>query len=328
MMESITKRKLEESTIESLVRFAFKDGLESEQLSELTDGYFNNSYLVQLNSGKKVVLKISPKDDVKVLRYERNLMKTEVTVLNLIAEKSDVPVPLVLFFDESRTLIDSDYFFMEYVDGVPLNKVKESMPEENYRNLRLDLGKHARKIRDIKGDYFGFINIENRRFDQWYECFKMMIFDLMDDAESEKVSLPITKRQAIDLVERNHSHLKQVESPALLHKDLWEGNIFVDSSDYVIKGIIDCERAIYGDPLLEAVCGFLDESEMFMSQYYGKSNLDDSEQRRVKLYKFYLFLLMVIECPYRQYSDPNFEIWSRNELSKVISELDSQGYIS
>lgn len=322
-MESITKRKLEKTTIESLVRSAFKDGFEIETLTELKDGYFNNSYLVQLNGGKKVVLKISPKDDVKVLRYERNLMKTEVSVLKLIAEKSDVPVPIVLFYDDSRKLIDSDYFFMEYMEGVPLNKVKEIMTEEHVRNVGLELGEYAKKIRDIEGDYFGFINIENRRYDQWHECFKMMITDLMDDAESENVSLPVTKHQALFLVEKNQSNLRQVEPPCLLHKDLWDGNIFVDSNNYVIKGIIDCERAIYGDPLLEAVCGFLNENEMFMSQYYGKTNLDDCEQIRVKLYKFYLFLLMVIECPYRQYNDPNFEVWSRNELSKVISELEN-----
>jgi aminoglycoside phosphotransferase (APT) family kinase protein len=323
MMESITKRKLDRDTIESLVRFAFKGKVEVEQLTELTDGYFNNSYLIQLSDGKKVVLKISPRDDVKVLQYERNLMKTEVFVLKLIGEKGGVPVPIVLFYDDGRTLIDSDYFIMEHVEGVPLNKAKENMTEENYRNVVSDLGKYAKKIRNIQGNYFGFINIENRRYDQWYECFKMMILDLMDDAESEQVNLPITKHQALYLLEINQSNLKKVESPALLHKDLWDGNIFVDPSNYLIKGIIDCERAIYGDPLLEAVCGFLDGNEMFMNQYYDKRDLDESEQIRVKLYKFYLFLLIVIECPYRQYSDPNFEIWAKHELSKIIDELEA-----
>ncbi|PKM63655.1 MAG: aminoglycoside phosphotransferase [Firmicutes bacterium HGW-Firmicutes-20] len=320
-MESITKRKLEKDQIERLVRFAFKDRYEVEQMTELTDGYFNNSYLIQLSSGKKVVLKISPKDDVKVLRYEKNLMKAEVSVLNLIAEKGDVPVPKVLFYDDGRMLIDSDYFFMEYMEGIPLNKVKDSMTEEHLQNVGSDLGKYGRKIQNIKGDYFGFINIENRRYDQWYKCFEMMILDLMDDAESENVNLPVTKKQALCIVEKNQSNLGFVDSPSLLHKDLWDGNIFVDPVSYAIKGIIDCERAIYGDPLLESVCGFLDGNEFFMSQYIGKKILNESEQIRIKLYKFYLFLLMVIECPYRQYNDPNFESWARNELSKIVDEL-------
>ncbi|MDO9592611.1 MAG: aminoglycoside phosphotransferase family protein, partial [Erysipelotrichaceae bacterium] len=265
-MESVTKRKLNKDTIKSLVRFAFKDRFEVAQMTELTDGYFNNSYLILLSGGKKVVLKISPKDDVKVLRYEKNLMKAEVSVLNMIAEKGDVPVPRVIFYDDGRMLIDSDYFFMEYIEGIPLNKVKDNMTEEHLRNVGSDLGKYSRKIQNIKGDYFGFINIENRRYDQWYECFKMMITDLMDDAESENVSLPVTKEQALCIVEKNQSNLGHVDSPSLLHKDLWDGNIFVDPVNYAIKGIIDCERAIYGDPLLEAVCGFLDGNEFFMSQ--------------------------------------------------------------
>jgi aminoglycoside phosphotransferase (APT) family kinase protein len=40
--------------------------------------------------------------------------------------------------------------------------------------------------------------------------------------------------------------LDEVTRPALIHFDLWPGNIFVDGSRIV--GLIDHERAFWGDP--------------------------------------------------------------------------------
>jgi len=321
-MDSVTKRKLEKETILELIRAAFGNDSQVEKITELTDGYFNNSYCIQLSHGKKIVLKVAPKNDVKVLRYEKELMKTEVLVLSE-ASKVNVPVPGVLFKDDRNKIIDSHYFFMEYVEGVPLSSIRDGMTKEVYDSISDDLGMFARRISEIEGKYFGFINIKNRRFGKWYDCFRMMITDLMEDAESEKIGLPISKDEALSMIEKNELHLNKVESPFLIHKDLWDGNIFVNPNNHKITGIIDCERAIFGDPLLEPVCGFLDENIVFMNQYYGKITLDNSEQIRIKLYKFYLFLLMVIECPYRQYNDPNFEQWARDNLIRIIHELEN-----
>ena len=320
-MDSVTKRKLEKDTVLQLVKTAFGNDVQVEAINELTDGYFNNSYYILLTHGEKIVLKVAPKDDVKVLRYEKELMKTEVFVLDQIS-KVNVPVPKILFKDDRNKIIDSHYFFMEYVEGVPLNSLRDDMSPEIYDAMSGDLGVFAKRISDIKGEYFGFINIKNRRFDKWYDCFRMMISDLMEDAESEKVILPIAKDEALSIIDKNQQHLNEIKSPYLVHKDLWDGNIFVDADNYEITGIIDCERALLGDPLLEPVCGFLDENNIFMKNFYGKTILDDSEKIRVKLYKFYLFLLMVIECPYRQYNEPNFELWARDNLVDSIRDLE------
>lgn len=145
-MESITKRKLETERIIQIVQKAYGDEDTIKGVNELTDGYFNMSYLIQWETGRKAVLKISPKEDVKVLSYERNLMKAEVYVLKQIAKVGKIPVPKIHYYDESRELVDSDYFFMDYIEGVPLNKVREKMNQEDYEKLSEELGEYAKNM--------------------------------------------------------------------------------------------------------------------------------------------------------------------------------------
>lgn len=110
-MESITKSKLTMEQINKIAKQAFGNDSKAEIITELTDGYFNTAYMLSLSNGLKTVLKVSPPKDVRVMRYEKNIMETEVYVLNKIKAKGDVPVPKVLYYDRSGQTIESDFFF-------------------------------------------------------------------------------------------------------------------------------------------------------------------------------------------------------------------------
>lgn len=48
-----------------------------QSFTELTDGYFNAAYRVELADGLVFVLKVAPPAEVSVLRYEREIMIIE-----------------------------------------------------------------------------------------------------------------------------------------------------------------------------------------------------------------------------------------------------------
>ena len=52
-------------------------------------------------------------------------------------------------------------------------------------------------------------------------------------------------------VERHRACLATVTRPALLHFDLWDGNVL--GPDGSLTGLVDGERYLYGDPLLDLV---------------------------------------------------------------------------
>ena len=115
--------------------------------------------------------------------------------------------------------------------------------------------------------------------------------------------------------------LNKVEKACLLHKDLWKGNIFVDPQTAKIQGIVDCERAIYGNVLLELVCGELLQDTIFLNNFIGRTYLEKDEQIRTVLYRIYLYLILVIECSFRQYDLEDSDKWAREQLDKALEEL-------
>lgn len=255
------------------------------------------------------------------MSYETNLMETEVFALNIIHSIKGIPVPKVLFYDNSKDTVNSEYFFMEFVDGESLHTIRKTLTKEQYNSLSSQLGEYTKRINGMEGNYFGSISQVNKRYNTWSEAFLNMIRDLLNDAEELNVSLPYETNDLYSFICEHKNVLNQVKHPSLVHKDLWEGNIFINTKTSRISGIIDCERALYGDPLLEPVCGLLLDNKHFMNAYMGRVELDRDEQIRVLLYKIYLYLLMVIECEYRQYSDKNIDEWARKQLIAAMESL-------
>lgn len=214
---------------------------------------------------------------------------------------------------------------MEFLYGVPLNKMREELTEDQYNTISSDLAEITKKINGVEGEYFGYISQENKRFTTWFEAFFCMIKELLDDAEDAGVSLPFEYNKLYSYINEQQDVLNQVEKPLLVHKDLWEGNILIDPKTYRITGILDCERAIFGDNLLEPICGFLWENTSFMNTYIGREMLNRNENIRFALYKIYVYLISVIECTYRQYPDKNADIWARLQLDEALQFLNKLG---
>ena len=317
---SKTKRDLSIPEITQLVDRAFGQEATISTLKQLTDGYFNNSYMINLSTGRTVVLKVAPRQDIDVLTYEKDLMRTEVLAMKSMFQQA-LPVPEVIFFDESQTLIDSHYFFMTFIAGIPLNKVKDQLSPAQVINLSHHIGLTMRPLLKTNYHVYGELGNEAKRFNTWYECFRSMIEDLMNDAQRINLLLPINTASALNIVEHHKEVLSEVTTATLVHKDLWDGNIFVTTDTYNLSGIIDTERSIYADPLMEVVCGMYQDNPSFIQGYLSKKTLSPSENKRILLYQFYLYLLMVIECPYREYTDQGQFRWASQQLQEILDQI-------
>jgi aminoglycoside phosphotransferase (APT) family kinase protein len=320
-MESLTKSKLTYQQITAMTKQAFGNDAKPEIITELTDGCFNTAYMLTLTNGLKTVLKVSPPKDVVVMRYEKSIMETEVNVLNKVKSLGDIPIPKVFYYDQSKEIIKNNFFFMEFIDGVPLNKIHSELTDEQYGKISSELGIITRKIHSIKGSYFGYISQDDKKFHTWDQAFLCMIKELLDDAIDARVILPYDYDKIYNMIYDKRKVLNIVKTPSLIHKDLWEGNIFVDPKTAKITAIIDCERAIYGDTLLDPACGFLLHNEAFMKSYAGRVYLEKEEEIRAVLYQIYLYLIMVIECSYRQFPDENSSKWASTQLEGVLGDL-------
>lgn len=307
-MESAVKIKLDADRLNALARHAF--GADAAEACELTDGWANTAYRIRLADGRQTVLKVAPPPDTLMMRYEKNIMQTEVGVLRFLEGK--LPVPQVYAYDTSFAHIGLEYFFMEHLDGEPYNKVKASLTEAERERIELELGRYNRMINGYVGTRFGPYAQPSAEGD-WPEVFMRMMKDVLADGRDVSAELPMTEEEVVRLVERHRRELAEVTVPQLVHWDLWDGNVFVKNGS--ITGIIDFERALWGDPLMESYFSRLTDSSAFL-RGYGCPELPAAGAARRRLYDLYLDLIMHIECTFRQYDNPKHIRWARENLLK------------
>src|SRR6516165_1487046 len=105
MVDSITKTRISRSEAERIVDVAFGGRASLRSFTPCDEGWFNAVHLLELDDGTDCVLKVAPPPDVRVQRYEHDLITTEVETLHLLSDRTDLPVPAVLAWDDSCTLL-------------------------------------------------------------------------------------------------------------------------------------------------------------------------------------------------------------------------------
>lgn len=118
-------------------------------------------------------------------------------------------------------------------------------------------------------------------------------------------------RQNLDRIRRtlhdNASYLDLCQEPALVDFDCHDGNVFVkkDGCEYTVEGILDFERAYWGDPIADFPGAFvftddISKEPAFLNSYLKAGSelktYDESVRKRYLLYRMYLSIIMTAEC--------------------------------
>ncbi|HEX6339851.1 aminoglycoside phosphotransferase family protein [Umezawaea sp.] len=322
--ESITKNRQSTAVLRAMVARAYGEDRAPEGddwAEELTNGWFNVAYRIRLRDGERVVLKIAPPRGVEVMTYERDLMRTEVAALALVRERTGVPVPAVHFHDDSRELCDAEYFFMEFVDGDNFGVIGETLTEEERDAYWEAIGVANRELNTVPGDHFGPLLGTGEPGATWRRVFTGIVEDVLRDGERRAVDLGWDYAVFRKIVADRADSLDEVTEPVFVEWDLWDGNAIV--RDGALVGIIDHERALYGDPLMEggfaadSLESFPGDSASFV-RGYGWAPSTPAELTRRKLYTLHLLLVMVVETVYRGHTDPSQYDFSRAQLDALV----------
>lgn len=334
-MVSKTKNILSHGVIELLVHTNFGEQAVVSSVEEFSEGFFNAVYGIKfvhpVNGYDEVVLKVGVDPDKYVLTYEKNIMKAELDVYQKL-EQRGVPVPKVLCQDFSRCEVAFDYFFMERLCGATWDKLKNDISAENEKELQFQLGKYTAMIHSIKGEYFGYIKEDKSyQFETWQEAFKSFIYNIIDDGRKGNVELPYD--EVLNAFNPHWHLLDEVKEPSLVNYDMWSKNILLYNRNgtYIIDGIIDHERAFYGDPLAEfistiTICGDITKASAFQKGYTDVAcdffSLNKNEQIRFAMYNVYMGLLMGVEIyRYEESKIPKFLEMSRYVISEGLGKI-------
>jgi aminoglycoside phosphotransferase (APT) family kinase protein len=322
-MDSFSKIPLSVDLAQAIVIHHFGSNTKLKSFEELREGYFNAAARLELKDGRKFVLKAAPPDEVRVMRYEKNLMKAEVEAMRLVGEQTRVPVPQIFVYDTSRSLLPSDFFLMEFLPGKPFHKVRPQLAPEAQKRVERQMGRMACELSAITGPSFGYWAQPAQPGVTWRECFKRMVQGVLEDGFEMSVELHQPYDELYASLESHFGVLDAVRTPCLVHWDLWDGNVFVDPASLRVTGLIDFERVMWADPLIEAIFAFgkHDPNSAYVEGFGERLFVDQPQVLRRMLYNAYLYLIMIIECTFRKYPTHDQENWSRARLIEVMEFL-------
>ena len=316
-MESLTKNRQSLDTINKMVKKAFNN-LHIINIEELKEGFFNIAFLIKLSNNSEVILKIAPPKDALIMTYEKNIMYSEVNSMEIIFKETKVPVAEILFYDNSHTLCESDYFFINKLSGKSLNVLMDEITDEEKKNIYYDLGKYNAQINNITGKKFGYYGQKDKQGKNWFEVFVSMVKDTINAVNVMNIDVGVEAAFIMKLLIRDKEFFEEVITPKLVHWDLWAGNVFVNKG--IITGLIDFERCLWADELLEVGFRTYEYNEDFF-EGYGAEKLNKSQQVRARWYDVYLFLIASLECDYRNYQTRDTYNWATEMLKESIDEL-------
>ena len=308
---SPTQRDLSPDDVAEFVRASFGPDRQLRDCGPLAGGGFAAVWWVRLDDGRDVVLKVAPPPTARLLRYETDLLAAEARYFRLVAERApQVPVPPVLHHGNDPRL--GEWLVTGRLPGRALPDV-----DGDDGPARADLGAATAALHRITGDRFGY-DAGRTGGSTWRAAFAAIIDDLLADAVDWKVTLPAPPERFRALVARHGDLLDQVRRPALLHFDCWDGNVLTvpdAAGTYRMCGLVDGERFLYGDPMLDLVSPLLfrraedEPAHPFLRGYADATGtpliFDDGARRRLALYRMHLHLLMTVEMPSRGITPDN-----------------------
>ncbi|MGC4939495.1 phosphotransferase family protein [Kribbella sp. DT2] len=292
------KRQVDLAGINALLERA---GIAPDELrahEELTEGTYNTVYLLTVGD-RRLVLKVAPDPSSPGLSHEQALIRTETAFYQ--AARGKAPVPEVVY-------ADAEVLLMTALPGTTV----QGLAAAERASYRRELGAIVRRLHEVVGDGFGYP--QHGLLPTWAAAFQRMLDDVLADAERYGVELPagVSRQLALDRSEL----LDTVRTPRLIHFDLWDGNILVDGGR--ISGLIDGERAFWGDPVAEFVSltlfGSVDDE---LLAGYGA----DIDRERLALYRVYLYLIMLVERTPRGDTDEGMLKLIQRHLTKELAAL-------
>lgn len=275
---------------------------------QLTGGTFATTYLARLDDGSDVIVKTAPTGTDRLLTYEADLVRSEAYVYRLLADVDGVPVPRVLLEDWTRSAWPSDVLAVTRLHGTLWSGLGLADGDPRLDRARRDLGAVMARTHTVHGQDFGYVRKGSPlRAATWPDAFTLIVEAALADARRWSVEVPEAEIRAA--LARHRDALAEVTVPALVHTDLWPGNIFLDETTGAIVGIIDAERALWGDPLIDLVGTDQDGRRPLpqpLLDGYAETTrplvLDDAARVRIELYRMHFSLFQSVEVIPRAFS--------------------------
>lgn len=321
MSKSKIYKELNENEIKKIVfdLYGNKEGITNYKI--LKGGLFNTTYFVKTkNDDNGIVIRVSPVNQHLLFEFEKSMMSAEPYFHKLL-EDNGIPTSKILKYVPFGDIIDREYIISKYINSIPMND--PSLINVDLENVYEEVGKLTSNLHKITNSKFGWKRMNDwGQYDSWSEFVlvfakeiekKIILNNLFSNVEINKFS---------EVFKQNFSILNEIKVPYFTHADLWQGNILItpNGNEYKVAGIIDIDRAIFGDINLDLSNPWI-INQSFLKGYNPNINSNDNDNVRIKLYKllgeFFSAYVWLI-----QYDDREIFESTKNNAVLLLNELN------
>ena len=259
-----------------------------ESMEELGGGTFNTAYLITLSKLGKVILRIAPPQTATIAWENIHLMRSEHAMQPYFAPIATL-MPKTLLVDFTHQLLDRDYIFQTFIEGERWDNAWDEFATEEHNLLWGQFGRILKQVHEVRGEQFGLPR-PGFQFDRWSQA----VLDRMERTllAAQEIQLDTANlSQIIEIIKTHPERLDEIETPRLLHGDLWLFNLLISraAGEPSIVGVLDADRSWWGDPMADWTMFILahadpDEGHAHFWQAYGEPEDNPGARFRKTVY--------------------------------------------
>jgi aminoglycoside phosphotransferase (APT) family kinase protein len=260
------QKPLAAETLSRLCAALIGSDVEIGEICEFGSGLFNNSYHIRIAGEPGLVLRASPDPGCPIFRHEECLLRRELAVERFLRLLGEL-VPRTVASDFTHEIVPRDVVVQTFLSGELWDGIKDSLTAAENEVLWRQLGGIARKIHSVPGDRFG-LPPPKSQFASWHLAFLDLAAGMLEDLKRFGID-PKGVSEFLRLARDGRPQFAEVDEPRLVHGDLWPKNVLIDRKHGApkIAGLLDAERAIWGDPLAEWVFHYYEMPDAFWEGY-------------------------------------------------------------
>jgi aminoglycoside phosphotransferase (APT) family kinase protein len=232
----------EEALKKYLQEIKLINSVESELfVQQFTHGFSNLTYLLQIEN-KEFVLRKPPKGAIK----RGHDMNREFKVQSAV-HKAYSKVPKMYGFSDDETILGSDFYIMEKVEGVILNykeAKQRNIPEKDYKNIANSWLDALVELHNVDYNAIGLADLGKpdgyvqRQISNWGKQYLKAKTDEYPEAEM--------------VMNWMEEHQPKEYDHCLIHNDFkYDNVVFKNDSWQEVSAVLDWEMATLGDPLMD-----------------------------------------------------------------------------
>jgi aminoglycoside phosphotransferase (APT) family kinase protein len=270
--------------ITSMCQRGFGKSVQIESIHELGGGTFNTAYLISFTNKSKTILRVAPPHTADTAWEDAFLMRSEHAMQPFFAPIAML-MPKTLLIDFTQQLIDRDYMFQSFLEGQRWDDAWDELtPEENNR-LWMQFGNLTKQIHNVRGERFGLPR-PGFQFERWSQSVIDRLGRTLQAARDLQLGI-IDLERIVEMVRTYPQQLDEIQVPRLLHGDLWLFNLLIrrGANEAAIVGVLDADRAWWGDPMADWTMFILahaekEEGHSHFWQAYGQP--EDTQDARFR----------------------------------------------